>query len=163
MDRYLTLLEQELGSVIPAVRNHGLRIESLYVGGGTPTALEEDQFRTLLNILVNAVGTEGLTEFSLEAGRPDSITAAKLEAAREAGVTRISINPQTMNNDTLELIGRRHTAEETERAFFLARTAGFCNINMDVIAGLPGESPEDFAETLNRIAGCGPTPSPCIR
>ena len=156
VDRYLTLLEQELDAVIPAVRNHGLRIESLYVGGGTPTALEEEQFRTLLNILMHTVGTEGLAEFSLEAGRPDSITAAKLEAAREAGVTRISINPQTMNNDTLELIGRRHTAEETEQAYFLARTAGFRNINMDVIAGLPGESPEDFAETLNRIAGLRP-------
>lgn len=77
MDRYLTLLEQELDAVIPAVRNHGLRIESLYVGGGTPTALEEEQFRTLLNILMDTVGTEGLAEFSLEAGRPDSITAGK--------------------------------------------------------------------------------------
>ncbi len=151
VDRYLTLLERELRAVIPSVLQCGLRIESLYIGGGTPTSLQEEQFQRFLEFLTAVIDPAGLREFSLEAGRPDSITEGKLRAAKYAGVTRVSINPQTMNDDTLALIGRRHTADEIDRAFWLARQTGFSNINMDLIAGLPGEEPGDFTNTLERI------------
>ena len=156
VDLYLALLEQELRTVIPAVLQRGLRIESLYIGGGTPTSLQELQFGRFLEFLTDVVNPAGLQEFSLEAGRPDSITEAKLKLAKEAGVTRISINPQTMNDDTLMLIGRRHMADDLERAFSLARHSGFDNINMDLIAGLPGEDLEDFMHTLERISTMRP-------
>ncbi len=156
VDRYLELLERELSAVMPAVQASGLQIESLYIGGGTPTSLNEAQFRSLLEIVCTRIPPEGLSEFSLEAGRPDSITEDKLREARNAGVTRISINPQTMNDATLRLIGRRHSADEIVRAFALARRCGFENINMDLIAGLPGEDIADFAVTLDQIAALRP-------
>lgn len=156
VDLYLRLLEQELRTVLPAVLQCGFRIESLYIGGGTPTSLQEEQFRSFLQFLTALIPQQDLQEFSLEAGRPDSITPEKLRAAKNAGVTRLSINPQTMNDDTLALIGRRHTADDIERAFYLARDTGFENINMDIIAGLPGEETSDFTGTLNKICAMRP-------
>lgn len=147
-EEYLGLLENELRGVIPAALSGGMKIESLYIGGGTPTSLSEDDFRHFMRFLTDIIDIKRLDEFSLEAGRPDSITAGKLDAAKRAGVTRISINPQTMNDKTLALIGRRHTAADIENAFVLARQTGFGNINMDIIAGLPGEEEADFAKTL---------------
>lgn len=156
---YLTLLEEELRSVIPAAIAKGYNIESLYIGGGTPTSLSEEDFRHFMGFVTDIIDTSadsGIKEFSLEAGRPDSITEAKLECAAKAGVTRISINPQTMNDKTLEIIGRRHTASETEAAFHAARDAGFTNINMDIIAGLPGEDVPDFEKTLSDVCRLRP-------
>lgn len=153
---YLALLEKELAAVMPAIAGSGFSIESLYIGGGTPTSLNEEQFRSFMEMLNRYIAPSALKEFSLEAGRPDSITADKLKAAKHAGVTRISVNPQTMNNRTLELIGRRHTAEDIERAFWLARDESFDHINMDIIAGLPGENADDFAYTLDKISDFRP-------
>lgn len=151
VDLYIDLLEQELKTVLPQAAAAGLRIESLYIGGGTPTSLDAAQFQRLMAILTDVIPVAELCEFSLEAGRPDSITEEKLGIAKCAGVTRISINPQTMQDSTLVSIGRRHTAEDIVQAFALARKYGFENINMDIIAGLPGELPEDFSDTLHKI------------
>lgn len=148
---YLELLEKEIRTVIPAVKSKGLKIESLYIGGGTPTSLDDMSFRKFIGFVTDIIPPADLKEFSLEAGRPDSINDEKLRIAKEAGVTRISVNPQTMNDETLELIGRRHTAHDIETAFEKARTHGFENINMDIIAGLPGEEINNFEYTLEKI------------
>jgi oxygen-independent coproporphyrinogen-3 oxidase len=121
----------------------------VYIGGGTPTALDQPGFARLMER--TCVLFPGGYEFTVEAGRPDTITRGKLQTLLDFGVTRISINPQTMNDKTLARIGRDHTAEQTIRAFLLARDMGFANINMDVIAGLPGEGVEDFARTMQGI------------
>ena len=156
VDKYLELLEAELRTVVPVLLQKGYNIESLYIGGGTPTSLSEPSFEKFLGFVTDVVKPVNLKEFSLEAGRPDSITPEKLRIAKKAGVTRISVNPQTMNNATLELIGRRHSAEEVISAFEMARMAGFDNINMDIIAGLPGEDLSHFEYTLEKIAQLKP-------
>lgn len=156
VDQYLELLEEELRSVVPLLVEKGYVIETFYIGGGTPTSLSETAFEKFMGFVTDIVNPVGLKEFSLEAGRPDSITPRKLKIAKEMGVSRISVNPQTMNNDTLELIGRRHTAEDIERAYSMARDAGFDNINMDIIAGLPGEEISHFEYTLNKISQMRP-------
>lgn len=156
VDRYLDAMEEELKAAAKMVRAMGVRIGNLYLGGGTPTSLSETQFYRYMEMFRNHLDLETVQEFSLEAGRPDSITAAKLEAAKAAGVTRISINPQTMNDETLKRIGRNHTAEQVETAFYLAREKGFENINMDIIAGLPYETEAMFRYTLDCIARLGP-------
>lgn len=135
---------------------YGKRLQTIYVGGGTPTVLSASQIDRLLCIIEKYADTEGLTELTYEAGRPDTITEEKLEVLRRHRVSRISINPQTMCQKTLDLIGRRHTVEEIREKFFLARKMGFDNINMDIIAGLPGEDLEDFKHTLCGIEGLDP-------
>ena len=110
-------------------------LDSVYIGGGTPTTLEPDQLRRLLSRLRETFDFSQVKEFTVEAGRADSITADKLRVLKEFGVTRISVNPQTMNQKTLDLIGRRHTVEQVKEAFALARQEGFDNINMDLILG----------------------------
>ena len=129
---------------------------SLYIGGGTPTTLLPHQIRKLLDTVGEAFGYEGLAEFTVEAGRPDSITREKLMAIREYPVTRISVNPQTMNQETLEIIGRKHTVDQTKEAFHLARELGFDNINMDLIVGLPGEDIHMVERTLEQIRELAP-------
>lgn len=156
VDQYLELLEEELRTVVPLLTEKGYKIETFYIGGGTPTSLSETAFEKFMGFVTDIVNPVGLKEFSLEAGRPDSITPKKLEIAKRMGVTRISVNPQTMNNQTLELIGRRHTAEDIERAYAMARDAGFDNINMDIIAGLPGEEISHFEYTLDKISQMKP-------
>lgn len=151
---YLDALEQELSYLSQLVRERNLTVESLYLGGGTPTSLSEEDFTRYMDLLVRYFPER--EEFSLEAGRPDSISVEKLRRARSAGVNRISINPQSMNNETLKLIGRCHNQELVCEAFALAREEGFDNINMDVIAGLPGEDEADFARTLERVGALGP-------
>ncbi len=153
---YLKMLEIELKLVIPVIIDKGYTIESLYIGGGTPTSLSEEDFATFMELVTEIVKIDELREFSLEAGRPDSITPAKLKAAKQSGVSRISVNPQTMNDKTLKLIGRRHSAKQIEKAFDEARRAGFNNINMDIIAGLPGEDEKDFEYTLDKISEMAP-------
>ena len=150
VDRYLEALfrEIEFGSQAFA----GKKLNTIYIGGGTPTTLEAEQMDRLLGKLETCFSYEHLQEFTVEAGRPDSITEAKLRVMKEHGVTRISINPQTMNQKTLDLIGRKHTVQETREAFELARRLGFDNINMDLIAGLPGEGAAEMAHTLEELA-----------
>ena len=120
--------------------------EMVYVGGGTPTALPEADFQRMTDRMMAIF--PGAAEYTIEAGRPDTLTQGRLRTIREAGVRRISINPQTMNDRTLRLIGRAHTAQQVREAYALAREEGIPHINMDVIAGLPGEDAEDFARTM---------------
>ena len=154
MDQYLEALFKEIEFGGGAFA--GRKLNTIYIGGGTPTTLEAEQMDRLLNKLEKSFSYSHLQEFTVEAGRPDSITREKLQVMKEHGITRISINPQTMNQKTLDLIGRRHTVEETKEAFALARSLGFDNINMDLIAGLPGEGTEEMAHTLEEISGLDP-------
>ena len=130
--------------------------ETIYIGGGTPTALDPEHLDRLLTEIGETFSLDRLREFTVEAGRPDSITEEKLRVLRAHGISRISINPQTMNQATLDLIGRRHTVEEVIGKFHMARELGFDNINMDIICGLPGENPEDVARTLGKIRELAP-------
>ena len=134
----------------------GLELQTVYFGGGTPTSLSTEDLRTVIRNVKDSFPVENAKEFTVEAGRPDSITRDKLEMLREEGIGRISINPQTFVDKTLEIIGRNHTATQVEEAFRLAREIGFDNINMDLIAGLTGEDEKDFEYTLGRIGSLMP-------
>ena len=153
-DEYVEALCKEIRET--AFLMQGRKLDTIYIGGGTPTTLRPHQLRKLLDTLGEAFGYEGLAEFTIEAGRPDSITREKLQAIREYPVTRISVNPQTMNQETLDLIGRRHTVEQTREAFYLARELGYDNINMDLIVGLPGEDISMVERTLEQIQELAP-------
>ena len=153
-DEYVEALCKEIRET--AFLMQGRKLDTIYIGGGTPTTLLPHQLRKLLDTLGEAFGYEGLAEFTIEAGRPDSITREKLQAIREYPVTRISVNPQTMNQETLDLIGRRHTVEQTREAFYLARELGYDNINMDLIVGLPGEDISMVERTLEQIQELAP-------
>lgn len=156
MPRYLDLLCDELKYTANIAKELGLRLESVYVGGGTPTTLSAEQLTKLINTVNSKFDLSVCREFTVEAGRPDTITSDKLDALKNGGVTRISINPQTLNDDVLNLIGRRHTTEQTLDAFALARQKGFRNINMDLIVGLPGDTVESFHSTLDRVIQLDP-------
>lgn len=134
----------------------GRKLESIYIGGGTPTALCEEQFGRLLKKVRETFDFTHVKEFTVEAGRPDSITEEKLLLMKEYGVGRISINPQTMQQKTLDIIGRSHTVEQIKEAFLMARQIGHDNINMDLIVGLPGETLEDVDDTLRQIGELDP-------
>ena len=154
VEPYLNALFHEIEICAQMVREFGLDIRVGYIGGGTPSSLSTRQLERLLNHIEKHFGK--LDEFTVEAGRPDTLDEEKLRMIYSHPVTRISINPQTMNDDTLARIGRAHTARQTEQAFELARKIGFKDINMDVIAALPGEDYEKFAYTLERIRGMKP-------
>lgn len=154
VDDYLDALCREISAVAPMMK--GRKLDTIYIGGGTPTTLEPGQLARLLDAVGEAFSYDGVLEFTVEAGRPDSITAEKLKALREFPVTRISVNPQTMNQTTLDIIGRRHTVEETKNAFLLAREQGFDNINMDLIVGLPGEDLSMVENTLRQVKELNP-------
>lgn len=154
VDAYLDALLKELDFIAEAMKDKVL--DTIYIGGGTPTTLEPYQIRRLLSHISEKFPVEQVKEYTVEAGRPDSITREKLQALREFPVTRISVNPQTMNQATLDLIGRKHTVEDTRHAFALARECGFDNINMDLIVGLPGEQKEDVQHTLEEIKKLDP-------
>lgn len=132
------------------------KLDTFYMGGGTPTTLEPEQLDRVLSFFEEHFDTSGLKEYTIEAGRPDSITRDKLMVMKKHGVDRISINPQTMNDDTLKLIGRHHTVEQIKEAFTLARECGFDNINMDLIIGLPGETREHIERTMREVALLAP-------
>ena len=146
---YLTALEKEIDFVREACQDKIL--DSVYIGGGTPTTLEPEELRRLLSKVRASFDFSQVKEFTVEAGRADSITRDKLRVLKEFGVTRISVNPQTMNQETLNIIGRRHTVEQVEEAFRLAREEGFTNINMDLILGLPGETKEYVERTMEAV------------
>lgn len=151
---YLTALGREIEETALLFRDKIL--DTVYIGGGTPTSLSAEQLEWLLKKLRSAFDFSTVQEFTVEAGRADSITEDKLWALYENGVTRISVNPQTMKQETLDLIGRRHTVEQVEEAFHLARRIGFTNINMDMILGLPGETAADVAHTIEAIQALSP-------
>ncbi|MBR3262779.1 MAG: coproporphyrinogen dehydrogenase HemZ [Parasporobacterium sp.] len=148
MEEYLTCLFSELAAV--SVICEKKKLTSIYIGGGTPTTLTPQQLERLLSEIRNHFHTDGV-EFTLEAGRPDTITREKLLIAKESGISRISINPQSMQQKTLDVIGRRHSPQQIEEAYALAREEGFDNINMDLIMGLPGEDLKDVEDTLIKI------------
>ena len=129
---------------------------SIYIGGGTPTTLNAEQLQRLLRKVKETFDFSYVREWTVEAGRPDSITKEKLVVLKEAGVTRISINPQSMQQKTLDLIGRKHTVEQIKQAFWLARECGHDNINMDLIIGLTGEKAEDVYGTLEQLKELNP-------
>lgn len=146
---YLSALEKEIDFVREACRDKIL--DSVYIGGGTPTTLEPEEMRRLLKKIRESFDFSQVKEFTVEAGRADSITRDKLRVMKEYGVTRISVNPQTMNQETLDLIGRRHTVGQVEEAFRVAREEGFTNINMDLILGLPGETKAHVEHTMEAV------------
>lgn len=159
MDEYLDALEKEIDFTAEVCGEKHLN--TIYIGGGTPTTLTPEQLDRLITKLETAFdlhgkGKEHLLEFTVEAGRPDSITREKLQVLREHGISRISINPQTMKEDTLRLIGRQHTVEQTRESFLLARELGFDNINMDLIVGLPEEGVEDVRNTMEALEELAP-------
>ncbi len=149
MDAYLEALYKEMAYVAEAYREK--KLTSIYVGGGTPTALDERSLQSLMDKIHQLFPVESVREFTVEAGRPDSITEEKFRILRQAGVGRVSINPQTMHQETLDLIGRNHTVDQTREAFALARKTGFDVINMDIITGLPGEDINHIRSTLREI------------
>ena len=154
VEAYLVALFKEIDFVAEAFA--GKTLDTIYIGGGTPTTLTAKQLRRLLQKVCTSVDTSSLQEFTVEAGRPDSITEEKLQVLADFPVTRISINPQTMNQSTLDIIGRKHTVLETKEAFNLARKMGFDNINMDLIIGLPDEDEEAVVNTLEQVAKLEP-------
>lgn len=156
IEKYLEALLDEIDFAGEQMHKAGLYAESVYIGGGTPTTLTAEQLDRLLYRVRENIDNDKIREITLEAGRPDTVTAKKLKTAVKYDVGRISINPQTMNDRTLELIGRAHCADETVKAFELARNEGIREINMDLITGLPGEKLEDFAYTLDKVTALEP-------
>ncbi len=154
MDEYLGALFRELEYT--ADRMKGKVLDTVYFGGGTPTSLSAEHLDQVIAKVEELFDLSGVQEFTVEAGRPDSITREKLEVLKHHGITRISINPQTMNQKTLDVIGRRHTVDMVKEKFALAREMGFDNINMDLIIGLPGERMEDVAHTLEEVRRLSP-------
>lgn len=154
VESYLDALCKEISFIATAQKDHPIR--SLYIGGGTPTSLNEAQLERLLKHIEAEFDLSAISEYTIEAGRPDTITAEKLEIMKRMGVGRISINPQSMNQKTLDTIGRHHSVEEIREVFQMARDLGHDNINMDIILGLPGEMPSDVAYTLAEIKKLNP-------
>ena len=154
VDSYLDALVKEIRAIGRMAQ--GRYPDTVYIGGGTPTTLEPEQLRRLLTEITVNFDLSHTVEFTVEAGRPDSITEEKLSVLKEFPVTRISINPQTMQQKTLDLVGRKHTVEDIRTAYAMARRLGFDNINMDLIAGLPGEDAADMADTLSQIEAMHP-------
>ncbi len=153
---YVEQLCRELAATGQLARSLGLRLETVYFGGGTPTTLSPEQLTALLRAVEASFDLSTVREYTVEAGRPDTVTSEKLAALRAAGVGRVSINPQTLQPAVLAGIGRRHTVEQFYDAFDLARRAGFANINTDLIAGLPGDTYAGFCDTLERILALSP-------
>ncbi len=153
---YVDRLVEEITYTGRLARQKGLRLETVYFGGGTPTTLNPEQLTRLFKAVEVSFDLSHLREYTVEAGRPDTVTREKLEAIRAAGVDRISINPQTLRDDVLAGIGRRHTVAQFYEAFNLARQVGCHHINTDLIAGLPGDGVEGFAATLSGILALDP-------
>jgi len=151
IDPFLNALSAEIEKTAETAKELGLSIISVYIGGGTPTTLSAGELEWLLKKIYSEFDLSRCTEFTVEAGRPDTITREKLKALKDGGVTRISINPQTMSDKVLGIIGRRHTADDIINAFKLAREEGFDCINADLIAGLPGDTPEGFCQSLDKV------------
>ena len=154
--RYMTALHKEIEYCGRRMKETGISPETIYIGGGTPTTLNAGQLTEMTEAIRRSFDMSKVREFTVEAGRPDTISEEKLRALKDAGVGRISINPQSMKERTMELIGRKHTPGDIVKAFEIAEAMGFDSINADIIAGLPDETPEDFADTLNKVIGLSP-------
>lgn len=153
---YVDALCEEVRDTGALLAELGKKVTSIYIGGGTPTTLSAAQLGRLMDVARKSMDFSALREYTVEAGRPDTITPEKLQAIRAGGADRVSINPQTMNDAVLARIGRRHSAEDVVRAYEQARAAGFSVINMDTIAGLDGDTPESFADTISRLIALAP-------
>lgn len=154
---YLRLMKKEIGLVSDYLDRTGKKVTTVYFGGGTPTSIGDIEFREIMECIYKGIlSGRNVREFTVEAGRADSITLENLRAMKEYGADRISINPQTMNDGTLKLIGRNHDSSDVDRAFRMAREEGFDNINMDIIIGLPGEGIEEVRKTLDGIRSLSP-------
>lgn len=156
IDDYLEKLCCDIRETVDVIHSLGLTVSTVYIGGGTPTTLSEAQLHKLFSAISEKINISELEEFTLEAGRPDTITAGKLREAAEAGVTRVSINTQTFNDDVLENIGRKHTSGDFYRAFEMAKNSGIPHINTDLIAGLPGEGFLSFSCSVDRLVELRP-------
>ena len=154
--QYVELLCGELKDIAVLIDEIGLHLETVYMGGGTPTVLTAKQLDRVLSTVNESFDMSGVRELTVEAGRPDTITAEKLAVLKKNGVRRISINPQTMDDEVLAAIGRKHTAEDVKNAFALAKTFGFDSINMDLISGLPGDNMEKFRKTIAEVIAMNP-------
>lgn len=154
--QYIKLLCEEIKLTAEKARKNGLRLETIYIGGGTPTAITAEELDAVMTAVKENFDLSNLREWTVEAGRPDTVTPEKLEVIKRNGATRISINPQTMDDNVLAAIGRRHTAQQTVEAFKLARETGFDNINMDLIAGLPTDTFEGFVKTVEKVIALKP-------
>ncbi|MBR5411126.1 MAG: coproporphyrinogen dehydrogenase HemZ [Clostridia bacterium] len=153
---YVKLLSEELRAAAVLAKELGLRLETVYFGGGTPTSLSAEDLTAITDTIRASFDLSDLREYTVEAGRPDTVDREKLTALKNAGVTRISINPQTFENGVLEAVGRRHTAEETIEKYKLARNLGFDDINMDFIAGLPTDTPAGFRRSIETAIALAP-------
>lgn len=156
MPEYTRLLCEEIRYLGKIMKPKGMRLSTVYFGGGTPTTLSVSQLDQVCNAVRESFDLSQVSEYTVEAGRPDTIDREKLQVLKKQGVSRISINPQTLNDDVLRGVGRNHTAQQTIDAFYLAREEGFDDINMDLIAGLPGDTVESFCNTIDRIIALGP-------
>ncbi len=153
---YIDMLCTQIEKVSEIIKKAGKNINTVYIGGGTPTSISADNLDTLLNYVSKRLISKNVKEFTVEAGRPDTISEEKLRTLKNHGVSRISINPQTLNDNILENIGRKHTTQQFINAFEMARKIGFDNINSDIIAGLPGETPEMFKNSLKQLIDMNP-------
>ena len=156
IEKYVKALHREISYVGRRMKETGISPETIYIGGGTPTTLTAEQLDDLFCRIEESFDLSELKEFTVEAGRPDTITKEKLEVIRKHKIERISINPQSMKEKTLELIGRRHSADDIKRAFADAQALDFKSINADIIAGLPEESQDDFIHTLHEVINLEP-------
>lgn len=154
--KYIELLLQELIIISKYTKSLNLKLKTIYIGGGTPTAISAEQLTEIFDCIKANFDLSNVLEYTVEAGRADTITEQKLQAIKNAGVTRISINPQTLNDEILLTIGRKHTATQVIEVFSIARNLGFDNINMDLIAGLPGDTFESFCNSLEKIIKLAP-------
>ena len=153
---FMQVFQKDLQAVRESVQHYGFKVQNIYVGGGTPTSLPDVFFAEMLEMVYNAFYGPDIREFTVEAGRPDSITPAKIQTMKEFHVSRVSVNPQTMQQRTLQLIGRRHTPEAIVSMYRALREAGIPHINMDLILGLPGENAEDVRDTLEKVTALEP-------
>lgn len=153
---YLEKLKNDIAANFALIEKLGLRVRTLYIGGGTPTILDEAQLRDLLGFIAGKTDVSALDEYTLEAGRPDTITAEKLEIARSYGVSRVSVNPQSLCDDVLCGVGRSHTVEEFYTAYEVAKKSGIRTVNVDLIAGLPKDNFKMFSHTVDEIINLEP-------
>lgn len=154
VDGYVEALIKELKFL--GEKAKGKRLDSIYIGGGTPTSLTAEQIDKIMAAVSETFDLSNILEYTVEAGRPDTITAEKLKVIKKNGASRISVNPQTMNDETLRLIGRKHTVDDIKRVFYEARSIGHDNINMDLILGLPGEGEAEVKNTMEEIKKLSP-------
>ncbi len=154
---YLEALKTEIKYQLDLIKMYGMKLKTIYIGGGTPTTLDGEQLNDLLSFIDRHTDTSLLDEFTLEAGRPDTVDEYKLACAKSHNVTRISVNPQTLNNYVLAEVGRPHTAETFFRAYEMAHNSGIPNINTDLIIGLPTDDFVSYGETIDKIIELAPS------